>query len=67
MFNTFILVQITYTSDYFQELYELAVELITRGCAYVDHQVGIQTIHVMNPKFFISAIKCFIGSTFMVD
>jgi glutaminyl-tRNA synthetase len=42
MFNSFILVQITYTSDYFQDLYELAVELITRGCAYVDHQVGIQ-------------------------
>ncbi|KAK4409619.1 Glutamine--tRNA ligase, cytoplasmic [Sesamum angolense] len=26
-------------SDYFQELYELAVELIRRGHAYVDHQV----------------------------
>jgi hypothetical protein len=32
--------QITYTSDYFQELYELAVELIQRGHAYVDHQVA---------------------------
>ncbi|XP_027097012.1 glutamine--tRNA ligase [Coffea arabica] len=30
--------KITYTSDYFQELYELAVELIRRGHAYVDHQ-----------------------------
>lgn len=30
--------KITYTSDYFQELYDLAVELIRRGCAYVDHQ-----------------------------
>ncbi|KAJ6982156.1 glutamine--tRNA ligase [Populus alba x Populus x berolinensis] len=30
--------KITYTSDYFQELYELAVELIQRGDAYVDHQ-----------------------------
>ncbi|XP_027366589.1 glutamine--tRNA ligase isoform X1 [Abrus precatorius] len=30
--------KITYTSDYFQELYELAVELIKRGHAYVDHQ-----------------------------
>lgn len=30
--------KITYTSDYFQELYELAVELIRRGYAYVDHQ-----------------------------
>ncbi|CAI0553133.1 unnamed protein product [Linum tenue] len=32
--------QITYTSDYFQELYELAVELIRRGHAYVDHQTA---------------------------
>ncbi|XP_042033189.1 glutamine--tRNA ligase, cytoplasmic-like isoform X2 [Salvia splendens] len=30
--------KITYTSDYFQELYELAVELIRRDHAYVDHQ-----------------------------
>lgn len=30
--------KITYTSDYFQELYELALELIRRGHAYVDHQ-----------------------------
>ncbi|XP_050935511.1 glutamine--tRNA ligase-like isoform X3 [Cucumis melo] len=30
--------KITYASDYFQELYELAVELIRRGHAYVDHQ-----------------------------
>ncbi|KAL8470684.1 hypothetical protein ACS0TY_033305 [Phlomoides rotata] len=30
--------KITYSSDYFQELYELAVELIQRGHAYVDHQ-----------------------------
>ncbi|KAI3933504.1 hypothetical protein MKX01_022083 [Papaver californicum] len=29
---------ITYTSDYFQDLYNLAVELIKRGHAYVDHQ-----------------------------
>lgn len=35
--------QITYTSDYFQELYELAVELIRRGHAYVDHQVSNKT------------------------
>ncbi|KAH6771455.1 glutamine-tRNA ligase [Perilla frutescens var. hirtella] len=32
--------KITYTSNYFQELYELAVELIRRGHAYVDHQTG---------------------------
>ncbi|KAH7571142.1 hypothetical protein JRO89_XS05G0258800 [Xanthoceras sorbifolium] len=31
--------KITYTSDYFQDLYELAVELIRRGHAYVDHQI----------------------------
>lgn len=36
--------QITYTSDYFPELYELAVELIRRGHAYVDHQVLIHDI-----------------------
>ncbi|KAF9609060.1 hypothetical protein IFM89_012500, partial [Coptis chinensis] len=30
--------KITYTSDYFQELHDLAVELIRRGYAYVDHQ-----------------------------
>ncbi|KAJ6431833.1 hypothetical protein OIU84_019164 [Salix udensis] len=30
--------KINYTSDYFQELYELAVEMIQRGHAYVDHQ-----------------------------
>ncbi|PRQ55461.1 putative glutamine--tRNA ligase [Rosa chinensis] len=32
--------KITYTSDYFHDLYELAVELIRRGHAYVDHQTG---------------------------
>ena len=30
--------KITHSSDYFQELYELAVELIKRGQAYVCHQ-----------------------------
>nr|GLL32206.1 glutamine--tRNA ligase-like isoform X2 [Ipomoea trifida] len=30
--------KISYTSDYFQELYELAVALIRSGHAYVDHQ-----------------------------
>ena len=29
---------VTFTSDYFQRLYELAVELIVRGKAYVCHQ-----------------------------
>lgn len=31
-------VRVTYTSDYFQELYELAIELIKRDKAYVCHQ-----------------------------
>ncbi len=30
----------TYSSDYFQELYELAVKLIRVGKAYVDHQTA---------------------------
>ncbi|XP_026407889.1 glutamine--tRNA ligase-like [Papaver somniferum] len=30
--------KITHTSDYFEELYKLAVELIKKGHAYVDHQ-----------------------------
>nr|XP_018674787.1 PREDICTED: glutamine--tRNA ligase-like isoform X1 [Musa acuminata subsp. malaccensis] len=30
--------KVTYTSDYFQELYDLAVKLIHKGLAYVDHQ-----------------------------
>eukprot|EP00249_Psilotum_nudum_P014475 c24843_g1_i1 orf=156-2546(+) len=30
--------KVTYSSDYFQELYDLAVDLIKRGYAYVDHQ-----------------------------
>ena len=29
---------ITFASDYFEELYELARELIRRGKAYVEHQ-----------------------------
>ncbi|KAK9091324.1 hypothetical protein Sjap_024501 [Stephania japonica] len=32
--------KITYTSDYFQDLHDLAVELIRRGHAYVDHQTA---------------------------
>lgn len=31
---------ITYASDYFGQLYDLAVELIRRGCAYACHQTG---------------------------
>jgi glutaminyl-tRNA synthetase len=32
--------KITYSSDYFQTLYELAVKLIETGNAYVDHQTA---------------------------
>lgn len=32
--------KITYSSDYFDRLYELAVQLIKSGHAYVCHQVG---------------------------
>ncbi|KAK1290044.1 hypothetical protein QJS10_CPB18g01540 [Acorus calamus] len=32
--------KVTYTSDYFQNLYDLAVELIRNGYAYVDHQTA---------------------------
>ncbi|CAM6111796.1 unnamed protein product [Calypogeia fissa] len=32
--------KVTYSSDYFQELYDLAVELIKRDRAYVDHQTA---------------------------
>ncbi|XP_024366735.1 glutamine--tRNA ligase, cytoplasmic [Physcomitrium patens] len=32
--------KVTYSSDYFTQLYELAVELIKRDRAYVDHQTG---------------------------
>jgi glutamyl/glutaminyl-tRNA synthetase len=37
--------KVTYTSDYFQALYDHAVELIRKGLAYVDHQV-LWTSHV---------------------
>lgn len=32
--------RITYSSDYFQQLYDLAVVLIRKGKAYVDHQTA---------------------------
>lgn len=32
---------ITYASNYFEELYELARELIRRGKAYVEHQTKL--------------------------
>jgi glutaminyl-tRNA synthetase len=34
--------KITHSSDYFPILYEMAVELIKRGKAYVDHQTPEQ-------------------------
>ena len=34
--------KITYSSDYFQELYELAIKMIKNGDAYVCHQTGEQ-------------------------
>ena len=35
--------KITYSSDYFQQLYELAVELIKRDKAYICHCTGMFT------------------------
>jgi hypothetical protein len=32
------IVQVTYSSDYFPELYDFALQLIKSGHAYVDHQ-----------------------------
>ena len=34
--------QVTYSSDYFQQLYELSIQLIKGGHAYVDHQTADQ-------------------------
>lgn len=41
-------VQQTFSSDYFEELYQLAVKLISSGHAYVDHQTAEE----------ISAFRC---------
>jgi len=35
-----LILQITYSSDYFQELYDLAVKLIKSGNAFVCHQTA---------------------------
>jgi glutaminyl-tRNA synthetase len=32
--------QVTYSSDYFQQLYDFAIQLIRSGNAYVDHQTA---------------------------
>lgn len=50
-----LLDQVTYTSDYFQDLYDLSVELIRRGHAYVDHQVAFQLNEM--EQMFISLSK----------
>ena len=42
--------QVTHSSDYFQQLYELAVELIRRGHAYVDHQTAEQVKQARCPR-----------------
>ncbi|KAJ0537811.1 putative glutamine--tRNA ligase [Helianthus annuus] len=49
-------IEITYTSDYFQELYDLAVEFIRRGCELVDHQV----LHWVVPKLYYT--HCIVDS-----
>lgn len=33
--------KVTYSSDYFQQLYELAIKLIKNGRAFVCHQAGV--------------------------
>ncbi|KAL6529220.1 Glutamine--tRNA ligase, cytoplasmic [Orobanche gracilis] len=42
--------KITYSSDYFEELYKLALELIRRGHAYVDHQTPDEIKHYRENK-----------------
>ena len=34
--------EITYSSDYFPQLYDLAMKMIKIGLAYVDHQIGAE-------------------------
>ena len=34
--------QVTYSSDYFEQLYQLSIQLIKGGHAYVDHQTADQ-------------------------
>lgn len=38
--KNFFDVQVTYSSDYFHELYDLAVKLIKSGNAFVCHQTA---------------------------
>jgi glutamyl/glutaminyl-tRNA synthetase len=41
--------RVTYASDHFQRLYELAIELIKRGHAYVCHQTSEEMSHGRYP------------------
>ncbi len=36
------MLQITYSSDHFEQLYQLSIQLIKGGHAYVDHQTADQ-------------------------
>jgi hypothetical protein len=46
--------KITYSSDYFQQLYELAVKLIKNGRAFVCHQV-----YAMKPwRAYVAVLSC---------
>jgi glutamyl/glutaminyl-tRNA synthetase len=47
---------VTFTSDYFPELYEFAVELIRRGKAYVCHQTKDE-IEVIATVFPFSMLR----------
>ncbi|ONK55951.1 uncharacterized protein A4U43_C10F2620 [Asparagus officinalis] len=44
--------KVTYTSDYFEDLYNLAVELIRKGRAYVDHQLCTLEFEIRRPSYY---------------
>ncbi len=55
----------TFSSDYFPQLFDLAVELIKRGKAFVCHQTPEETAESRNRarsklgmKFFFEALLC---------
>jgi glutaminyl-tRNA synthetase len=53
--------KVTYTSDYFQALYEHAVELIRKGLAYVDHQVSSSSLfYYFDPTVIEVVWSCYI-------
>ena len=39
-YTPYTALQVTYSSDYFQQLYDFAVQLIRSGHAFVCHQTG---------------------------